>query len=452
MARRREISTSFSIDDRLCELDSRAGPYALLLYTWMIPHANDQGIIPTANPREIRMLVMPGLDKVDVDTVAAALEAMRELGLLEPTKKCIAFPPEEFYKIQTKVQQKNRRSDPVEDGPPANTAANHHETPQITTKRRKSPQNASSLSSSLSFSSLPPSASALAPPPGGERACSDASEPYQAEIWEIEPEEPHDETDLDALVQRYGSGRVMRDVAPAPAMVRNAPMNGNGHRHRARDRPVDQAMLDRFERFLKAHPKPINRAEAWAAFRALAPSEELLVLMLRGLELDTASEEWRQGERWITAPAKWLSDRRWEYALRRARNGAGGAIGAASGSEGRPAQREASTGREDEAPVPEPSAEDMAGAAIAWKGILGELRCRLDEELCATWMTQLRCRAAGQGGLWLEAPTEFFRNWIAHNFAEAIGAAAAAVLHLGAAAPLHIQVNPDLEADDNSNG
>ena len=41
MARRRYISTAISTDTAVCKLAKKYGEFAAMLYTWMIPHAED---------------------------------------------------------------------------------------------------------------------------------------------------------------------------------------------------------------------------------------------------------------------------------------------------------------------------------------------------------------------------------------------------------------------------
>ena len=45
MSRRRYLSTEVSLDTRINRLALEAGDFAALLYTWMIPHAEDDASI-----------------------------------------------------------------------------------------------------------------------------------------------------------------------------------------------------------------------------------------------------------------------------------------------------------------------------------------------------------------------------------------------------------------------
>lgn len=98
MARRRYVSTDISVDPRVSDLALEAGPYAALLYTWLIPHADDTRAIPS-DPRTIKLQVVPGLDHCDVQTIAEAVDAMLRLGLLVDDCGVLRFPIEDWEQI-----------------------------------------------------------------------------------------------------------------------------------------------------------------------------------------------------------------------------------------------------------------------------------------------------------------------------------------------------------------
>lgn len=108
MARRRYVSTDISVDPRVSDLALEAGPYAALLYTWLIPHADDTRAIPS-DPRTIKLQVVPGLDHCDVQTIAEAVDAMLRLGLLVDDCGVLRFP-ESFYKHQSYIKDDRRKS------------------------------------------------------------------------------------------------------------------------------------------------------------------------------------------------------------------------------------------------------------------------------------------------------------------------------------------------------
>lgn len=146
MGRRRYVSTDISVDPRIADLTLEAGPYAALLYTWLIPHADDTGAIP-GNPRQIKLQVVPGLDSCDVQTIAESLEVMLRLGLLVDDSGVLRFPPS-FYKHQSYIKEERRKS--------AQISANPRTAPTPA-------QNAASSSSSFPVSSSEPIGSGGAP-------------------------------------------------------------------------------------------------------------------------------------------------------------------------------------------------------------------------------------------------------------------------------------------------
>lgn len=76
MAERRMISKVISISEKVNSLSL----FGRLLYTWMIPHADDFGRLP-GSPAKVRALVVPMADET-VKDVEEALAAMHEKGLI----------------------------------------------------------------------------------------------------------------------------------------------------------------------------------------------------------------------------------------------------------------------------------------------------------------------------------------------------------------------------------
>ena len=76
MANRRMLSKSISVSDETNELTD----FAALLFTWMISHTDDYGVIP-GSPGRNKALVVPRRNRTDAE-VDAALEEMRALGLI----------------------------------------------------------------------------------------------------------------------------------------------------------------------------------------------------------------------------------------------------------------------------------------------------------------------------------------------------------------------------------
>lgn len=149
MARRRYITTSMAHDQRLNEVALRHGDFPVLLYTWLIPHAEDDGTIK-GTPGEIRVQVVPWRhDRTDAD-IEAALEALAEAGLLEWDRQrhIVGFPPESFYRYQTYIRLEKRRSVPLaryeptrRRGTRASGAADQRTSPEDAAQQRTAPRN-----------------------------------------------------------------------------------------------------------------------------------------------------------------------------------------------------------------------------------------------------------------------------------------------------------------------
>lgn len=149
MARRRYVSTTVSTDKIVAKLANDHGDFAALLYTWMIPHAADDGGI-TADPEELRLMIVPGFKKKSSDTISKAVAGMLEIGLIdfdEATNR-LFFPAQAFYKHQSYISAANRRKDDITQEP-------RYQTPQFAAEQRVSPQNAASPPPPPSFSPSP---------------------------------------------------------------------------------------------------------------------------------------------------------------------------------------------------------------------------------------------------------------------------------------------------------
>ena len=133
MARRRYLSTQISVDTRVNRLAETHGGDAALLYTWMIPHADDAGTI-TADPEEIQLMVFPGRRSISVEDIERFIEGMLTLELIErDDERGLLRFPESFARHQSYINKARRES--------AQNAA----------EQRVTPQNAASSSSSSSF-------------------------------------------------------------------------------------------------------------------------------------------------------------------------------------------------------------------------------------------------------------------------------------------------------------
>lgn len=162
MARRRYISTNISTDDEINALLAipDIGEFACLLYTWMIPHADDDASI-TGKPFELMLKVIPGIMRHrTINDVIQALESMEKVGLIRWNKeeKIIYFPTDNFYAYQNYISEKNKRISSEEN--PLNEAFQENpEEPKISQENPNNLQeiqeNPSSLSPSPSLSFSP---------------------------------------------------------------------------------------------------------------------------------------------------------------------------------------------------------------------------------------------------------------------------------------------------------
>lgn len=112
MARRRYISTEISIDKEVNHLALKYGDFAALLFTWMVPHAEDNLHI-TSDPFELLNKVVPGRrDKTEED-VQAAIEGMlkHKLITLSEDGRTLKFKAKSFYKYQSYIPERKRQED-----------------------------------------------------------------------------------------------------------------------------------------------------------------------------------------------------------------------------------------------------------------------------------------------------------------------------------------------------
>ncbi|MGB9663002.1 MAG: hypothetical protein ACPL5F_13475, partial [Moorellaceae bacterium] len=163
MSRKRSISTDISTDTRVAQLAQKAGPLAVLLFTWLIPHADDWGRY-TADPMQVKLTVLPAFD-VSPEEIDNALKAIAEVGLIVlyevEGKRYLSLRPESFYKYQTYIPASKRKVDNSQyPAPPSNAdshvvqqnAIDQRKPPQNATHLREMPQNVPSPSPSLSLS------------------------------------------------------------------------------------------------------------------------------------------------------------------------------------------------------------------------------------------------------------------------------------------------------------
>lgn len=112
MARYRSIHSDISVDGAVSSLFEH-GPWAVLLYTWAIPQADDFGRL-TGDARQFKLSVCPGADITTAD-VEAALQQITDAGLWEryevAGKKYIAFPFQTWVKHQSYIPRRKFTAD-----------------------------------------------------------------------------------------------------------------------------------------------------------------------------------------------------------------------------------------------------------------------------------------------------------------------------------------------------
>ena len=81
MSRKRNISTEMSVDKRVNRLIADGDFFAGMLYTLMIPHAEDDATI-TGDVGELMMTVLPGARDVPLKRAEEAVEKMVAVGLV----------------------------------------------------------------------------------------------------------------------------------------------------------------------------------------------------------------------------------------------------------------------------------------------------------------------------------------------------------------------------------
>lgn len=101
MARKRYLSTDVSKDKLVNRLAVEAGDFAALLYTWMIPHAGDDGTVE-GDPEELLLVAMPGRRDKEPEDVANALGAMDRIGLIrwDRERGVAHFPEDQWLRLR----------------------------------------------------------------------------------------------------------------------------------------------------------------------------------------------------------------------------------------------------------------------------------------------------------------------------------------------------------------
>ena len=110
MSRRRYLSTEISVDRQVNQLGTKYGDAPVLLYTWMIPHAADDGTI-NGDPYELLGMVWPQRRDKSEEDVIRCLTQIEEFGLIawDRDAALIYFPAGPFYRYQSYIKEANRR-------------------------------------------------------------------------------------------------------------------------------------------------------------------------------------------------------------------------------------------------------------------------------------------------------------------------------------------------------
>lgn len=101
---------------------------------------------------------------------------------------------------------------------------------------------------------------------------------------------------------------------------RNINTNTNISTNTNKDTPPtpSKSGSDRFDLFWRAYPKKIGKAYAKKCFDKLNPSAELTERMIKAIEEQKRSLEWkRDNGQYIPNPSTWLNQGRWDDELRR---------------------------------------------------------------------------------------------------------------------------------------
>jgi hypothetical protein len=136
MSRRRYISTAISVDKRVAKLSDSAA----LLWTWMIPHAEEDATI-TGDIEELRWTVVPSRPQMNIESCLCEIEGQR---LIVRRGATIYFDSEAFYRYQSNIHQ-DKRADHS-----ARFTNDERETAENSGEQRETAENSASLS--LSFS------------------------------------------------------------------------------------------------------------------------------------------------------------------------------------------------------------------------------------------------------------------------------------------------------------
>ena len=73
-----------------------------------------------------------------------------------------------------------------------------------------------------------------------------------------------------------------------------------------------------FESFWSLYPRKVSKQTALKAFLKLSPNDELLQLIIKGVEIQSKTDQWQKDNgQFIPHPATWLNQRRWEDEIKK---------------------------------------------------------------------------------------------------------------------------------------
>lgn len=274
MARRRYLSTEVSTDKLVNRLAVEAGDFAALLYTWMIPHAGDDGTVE-GDPEELLLVAMPGRRDKEPEDVANALGAMDRIGLIRwDRERGVAHFPESFYKHQSYITEKRRYA--ANSAQPSENIPSAPEPPHNSAQQRTTAQNSESRQN--------------APVPPQNRASFSSSFSSSSSLSSSFPEDPSTE-------------RLVNPTMPT-AEGADASPSADG----ARTQPNYSI---EFEAFWREYPKGRGaKLKTWEAWRKIRAGPETRDAIMAGLARWNGCEMWRDPSLVVYAD-RWLKERRW---------------------------------------------------------------------------------------------------------------------------------------------
>lgn len=330
MARRRYISTNISTDVKVNTLAEKHGDFAALLYTWMIPHAEDNTTI-TGCPDELMYKVVPALRSRTRDDIIKALKAMCTLKLIiwDRDNSLIYFPCETFYKYQTYIKQENRITNEEQPKPAeiASDSGKYSTSAENAEEHRKTAENAVSFPPSFPLS-LPPSL-----PPSLPHTYIDTEDMYMyPQTLDVPPNTidktidsncVHLQTDVGKHKQMLAHDRNNGEASEGNATENETPQPEQYHTSTVQkpDKDKTSTGIERkkktgdngFGRFWAAYPKRKAKADAEKSWGKIKPNEQLIDIILSSIDTATSSQEWqKEGGKYIPFPATWLNRQGWK--------------------------------------------------------------------------------------------------------------------------------------------